>query len=201
MIEKSIGLPSSEIEAAARERYEAYKDEEKLDREVRDAADALNRAIREAVKVARRCRKSPYGNSNFVHLVRNFVAPFMKSRHELKRLSWRPQRESNKSITLFVEAVDRTNFLGLIDRAATDPEMACLFVVLGLADFQDTELKTSLSATLRRIVNALHKCRGNPYYHGRPALIGKTHQDIAKRLRALAAKGVDIPRVKRVDYL
>ena len=84
--------------------------------------------------------------------------------------------------------------------AATDPEMACLFVVLGLADFQDTELKTSLSATLRRIVNALHKCRWDEY-HGRPALVEKTHQDIAKRLRALAAKGVDIPRVKRVDYL
>jgi hypothetical protein len=42
---------------------------------------------------------------------------------------------------------------------------------------------------------------GIPSYHGRPALIGKTHRDIAKRLRALAAKGVDIPRVKRVDYL
>jgi hypothetical protein len=186
MIEKSIGLPSSEIEAAARERYEAYKDEEKLDREVRDAADTLNRAIREAVKVARRCRQSPYGNSNFVHLVRNFIAPLMKSRHELKRLSWRPQRESRSEITRFVEAVDRTNFLGLIERHATDQEMACLLVVLGLVSLQETDWnwKTSVLGALRRIVTAVRHCRWDEY-HGRPALIEKTHQDIAnlRRLR------------------
>jgi hypothetical protein len=202
MIEESIGLPCQEIETAARESLKAYEDEEKLGREVRDAAGALNQAIRGAIKVARRCRQSPY--SDFAHLVRSFVGPFMKSRHELKRLSWRlppTKRESRKPITLFVEALDRTNFLGLIDRSATDQEMACLFVVLnGTAHLLDTDWKTSVLTTLKKTIDALHKCRWDEY-HGRPALIEKTHQNIAKRLRELAAKGVDIPRVIRVDHL
>jgi len=198
MIEKSTGMPSSKVEAMAQDRLYEYEAEVNLGREVQTAAEALNHAILEAMKIARRCRRSPC--DNFSHLVRRFVAPFIKSRHELKRLSWRPQRESNKPITCFVEAVDRTNFLGLVDRPATDQEMACLVVVLEVENFQDTELKTSLSATLRRIVNAVHKCRCDKY-HGRPALIEKTQRDIAKRLRELAAKGVEVPRAKRVYYL
>jgi hypothetical protein len=201
MLEESMGLPYQEIETAARERIEEYDDEMNLGREVRDAADALNHAILGAMKVARRCRQSPY--DNFSHLVRRFLDPFKKSRHELKRLSWRPQRENNKPITRFVEAVDRTNFLGLIDRAATDKELACLFVVLtGAAHLLGTDWKTSVPATLKKTIDAVRKCRWDEVsLHGRPALIAKTHQDIAKRLRELAAKGVDIPRVIRVDHL
>jgi len=204
MLEESMGLPYQEIETAARERIEEYDDEMKLGREVRDAAEALNQAIRRAMKAARHCRQSPCGASysDFAHLVRNFVAPFMKSRHELKRLSWRPQRESKSRITHFIEAVDRTNFLGLVDRAATNQEMACLLVVMGLAQTKETDWnwKTSVAGVLRRIALAVYHCRRDQH-HGRPALIEKTHRDIAKRLRELAAKGVDIPRVIRVDHL
>ena len=192
MIGQSMGLPSSKVEATAQDRLDEYEAEVNLGREVQDAADALNHAILGAMKVARRCRQSPY--DNFSHLVRRFVAPFMKSRHELKRLSWRPQRESNKAITRFIEAVDRTNFLGLIDRPATDREMACLFVVLnGTAHLLATDWKTSVPATLKKTIDAIHKCRWDEL-HGRPALI-------AKAKRELAAKGVDIPRVIRVDHL
>ncbi|MGB8297963.1 MAG: hypothetical protein WCG85_21275 [Polyangia bacterium] len=181
MLEESIGRPCQEIETAARERIEEYDDEMKLGREVRDAAGALNQAIRGAIKVARHCRRTPY--NDFVRLVGTFLPSFMKERRELRRLSWRlppGKREGNKPSTLFVEAVDRTNFLGLIDRQATDQEMACLLHILGLAEILPAQMKPTLRATLKQTVDALRKARHD---HGRPAIIARVKRELADSLR------------------
>jgi hypothetical protein len=191
VIEKSLARPCSKVEAAARESLQEYEVEMRLGREVRDAAAALNQAIRGAMAVARRCRQSAYGDFDLV--VRRFVEPFMKSRRELKRLSWRlpsTKRESRKPVTLFVEALDRTNFLGLIDRPATDREMAALFHILG-AEILPSQMKMKPRAILKQTIDAIHKCRWVEF-HGRPAVVAETR-------RELAARGV--PRAKGVSYL
>jgi len=166
-LEEWMGMPSSEIEAEAREKFEAFELEEKLGREVRDAAEATYKAIRGAIQVASRNRQATHG---FHQLVKGLVGPFMKSRHELKRLGWRPERESNSPITRFIEAVDRTNFLGLVDRSATDQEMACLLFILEKVEIAPYLRKSTLLATLKSTVDAVHKCRRDEL-HGRPALI------------------------------
>jgi hypothetical protein len=201
LIEESMNQPCSEVEREARERLEEYEAESQLDREIRDAAEAINEAIRGAIKVARHCRGTSYGN--FADLVGSFIRPFMKSRHELKRLSWRlppGKRESNSQITHFIEAIDRTNFLELVDRPATNKEIACLFYILGGVAIPHSEREPTLLATLRKTIDAVHKCR-SVEYHGRPAFIAKVKRDIAKKLRELAANGVVVPRVKRAYTL
>jgi hypothetical protein len=166
-LEKWMGLPASKIEAEARKEFEAFEDQEKAAREVRDAAEALDKAIQNAIHVA---RQNQLATREFQTLVSGIVAPFMKSRHDFKRLCWRPQRETNSPITRFIEAVDRTHFLGLVDRAATDQEFAALLYVRGDVVIGPRQRKSTLRATLKSTVDAVHKCRRDEL-HGRPALI------------------------------
>jgi hypothetical protein len=172
-LEESMGLPAAKIEAAAREIFEAAEAEDKACREVRDAAEALDEAIRNAVHVARR---NPLATRGFQAVVRSFVSPFMKSRHDLKRLRWRPRRETNSPITRFIEAVDRTMFLGLVDRPAADLEMACLLYILESVEIAPYLRKSTLLATLKPTIDAVGKCRRDEL-HGRPAFIERAKRE------------------------
>ncbi len=175
ILESSMRVTFADVEAAARELLEDYTQEVAADNQIRNAAAALDTALAEVERLA-----GEYPHSKIASIAKAFAEPRGATKEALGRLAWKPKRERAKPLTVFVEALDRTNFLAVIDRPATDKEFAALFLALGEApDLTRAQLAISMRVAFKQIVDAIAKNRRE---NGRPAFIDRAKKSMAPRL-------------------
>jgi hypothetical protein len=150
---------------------------------VRDCAGEIEAALSRAEALVEK-----YPHCGLAPIVEAFAGPREATKGELTRLAWRPERERAKPLTRAVAALDRLNFLGVMDRPATDQELAALLFTLGeLPRLTTTQLNRPMRAVLKQAADAIAKNRRE---NGRPAIIARFMKN-----RPATAAGV------RIGYL
>jgi hypothetical protein len=182
LLENSLRVHFDDVEASALELLKAWDEEVQQCGEVRDCAGELEAALSKAKALV---DKDPH--CGLAPIVQAFAGPRLATKSELAHLAWKPQRERAKPITRAVEALDRTNFLGIVDRPAADQELAALLFCLGMLSAEQAQLKRPMRTVLKQATDAIAKNRRE---NGRPALIDRWQANLPA-----------LPAQHRVRYL
>ncbi len=165
LLEDSLRVCFADIEATALERLQTWDQEGRQSTAVRDCAREIEAALSRAEGLVEKHPHCP-----LAPIVQAFAGTRKATKTELDRLAWRPQRERAKPLTRAVEALDRTHFLGVVDRPATDQEFAALLFCLGMLSAEQAQLKSPMRAVLKQATDAIAKSRRE---NGRPAIIDR----------------------------
>lgn len=182
LLEDSLRVHFADAEASALELLRAWDEEVRQCADVRDCAGEIEAALSRAKALVEK-----YPHCGLAPIVKAFAGPREATKGELTRLAWRPERERAKPLTRAVEALDRTNFLGVVDRPATNQEFAALLFCLGGVGVTTAQLKSPMRSVLKQAADAIAK---NRQKNGRPAIIAKVKKTLPPR-----------PRGWRVHYL
>ena len=110
--------------------------------------------------------KSAGRDSDFAAWVKTNVEPLLESdRYSLMGWAFQVRKEPGSLVTDVVKAIDRTNFLGLIDRPAKDDELAAVLLLMGLPPPVVKGKRVSAGEVIALIAKTVHKAR---IKHGRP---------------------------------
>lgn len=166
---ESLGVPFVEIEAAAQEELRERDEETERCRQTQEAAAALKHALESVFALA---QKHPHDGLGPIAAGLKSVSEATKE--EIARLAWSPARERTRPLTRVVLALDRTNFLGLVERPANNQEFACLLLAIGEGpSLLPTQLESPMRIALKQVTDAVAKNRKE---NGRPAIIARIKQ-------------------------
>jgi hypothetical protein len=182
LLEDSLLVHFDDVEASALELLRTWDEEVQQCADVRDCAGEIKAALSRAKALVEK-----YPHCGLAPIVEAFAGPRETTKGELTRLAWRPERELTKPFTRVVEALDRTNFLGVVDRLATNQEFAALLFCLDDLSVTTAQLNSPMRSVLKQAADAIAK---NRQKNGRPAIIAKVKKTLPPR-----------PRGWRVHYL
>ena len=179
LFQESTGLLWMDVEADARAWIAGFKERWKLAIEEQRLCEKLLATCGEVRDLAAR------RDSGFAQWVRSHLIPALEAGADTLHQTAAPlPRTPDTVITQVVEALDRTNFLARLDRAATDQEMAVLALLLGAQmspaahPGRSVRVEEVIAAATQAVIKAREK-------RGRPHLIEKFRKEMDDILHPL----------------